>query len=74
MTVICVQTTKNSWLKIGMSLVVVKEDHWGRYYFANGGVAHKSLFKLIGDNHGDSYDRPEKEAQRQNHQRYFAFF
>jgi len=45
--VLCVETTKNSWLKIGMILSVIKEDGFGRYYFSNAGVAHKRLFKEI---------------------------
>lgn len=45
--VCCMETTKGSWLRVGMRLKVVREDDWGRYYFENGGVAHKRLFFTI---------------------------
>ena len=47
MLVRCIKTTKGSWLKIGTTLLVIKEDMYGRYYFSNGGLAHKSLFEKV---------------------------
>ncbi len=47
MKVRCIETTRGSWLKVGMVLTVQREDSYGRYYFANGGVAAKRLFEKV---------------------------
>ena len=56
MKVICIETTKGSWLKVGMILNVLREDEL-RYYFKNGGVAAKRLFTDILNSFDFLYDQ-----------------
>jgi len=43
----CIETTKGSWLKVGMILRPIRKDCFDRYYFRNGGVAASRLFKVL---------------------------